>query len=61
MSKCTQLLCTVGILLTQHGEVTLLQGFVQEQHSCVDIQVEPGAVDRWSVWVCPALIEMGPL
>lgn len=61
MSKCFQLLPTVGILLTQHGEVTLLQSFVEEQHSSVDVQVEPGAVDRWSVLVRPALIEMRPL
>lgn len=61
MSKYIQLLSTVGILLTQHGEVTLLQSFVEEQHSSVDVQVEPGAVDRWSEWVCPTLIEMGLL
>lgn len=53
--KCT------GFQLTQRGEVALLQGFVQGQHSSVDVQGEPGDVGWTSERACPAQVEMLPL
>lgn len=52
---------TVGVRLTDRGEIALLQGLVQVQHPSVDVHAEPRDVGKTSQRVHPAQVEMRSL